>query len=116
MASKRDMVRALKKARKLIAKKEKWTKGSYHDYSNGAFCAIGALREADGPGEYAAYKALGFAVTSLHPKTAAARSAQDPESVVITFNDRKKTKHEDVLAIFDFAIENADKVVINGSN
>lgn len=122
--------RTLTKARKLIEKPERWGKGAFYmdkkgeelytgyewrngDYvvrvpklnQVGSFCALGAIKKADGPGENAAEEFLADAIHSLTHK---GKRRSHAEIKVYTFNDRKETTHEMILDAFDRAIALAE--------
>ncbi len=81
-------------ARALIATPDHWCKGTLK--MGCAFCAMGAIGEV---------------VTDIWvsgtPEYAALRAELPWGKSVPSFNDADSTKHEDVLALFDLAIEAA---------
>jgi hypothetical protein len=117
-AEKKAALKTLTGSRKLLSKPERWTKGAYYGNKasgNGGkadgfvnhedaftYCAIGAIRKVDGPGERAAKKLLALAISALYYK-----NKRTTEDRVFRFNDKKNTTHEQILAAFDKAIEMA---------
>jgi hypothetical protein len=97
----RQVIATLKRARKLISKPERWTKGHSARDANGnkiyavhspdavSFCVVGAIDRSQPRGAY------DFAAT------AAFRYRMDS---VAAWNDRTSTTHEMVLARFDRTI------------
>lgn len=114
-----EALKTLTEARRLLRRGRGWTKGRYvtnyvwdkNGYMSGlikpeepnfqAYCSIGAIEKADGPGEKTAVTLLGRAIRSLTGKRLRHRSQ------IIEFNDAEKTAKRDVLAAFDAAIEMA---------
>jgi hypothetical protein len=94
-------IKELKAARDILTPKEVWIKGAYE---NGVqVCAIGALRRARRGIEFTnncAHEYLMKAVRKVAPNTAA----------VEAYNDRRSTKHKDILALFDSAIADAERM------
>jgi hypothetical protein len=110
-----EAITTLQKARALIENPESWIKRAffkrplvksgpnkgrenYHAKPIG-FCALGALRTADGPGEQKATETLAQAITELYYKT----KPQSRDQRIYSFNDNK-AKHETMLAAFDRAL------------
>lgn len=94
-------------ARAILADEAAWIKGALRKKREGgmSYCAIGAINKADGPAPRtsSAKRVLAAAIKVLHPRRAAGYSWA--EGVVINFNDMKVTKHDQLLAAFDKAIE-----------
>lgn len=104
---KKSALTILKKARNKIAKKDRWTRGSFARTKHGGraevqsgrafcFCAIGAV-ERFGGGDFAlsnaALDALGVAL-----------NMRGWEKNIADFNDNPATQQGDVVALFDEAI------------
>lgn len=100
-------VEILKAARAVIEKPESWTKGYYAKaedrtwtISNGpkavCFCSIGAIEKATGKVHYGG----GWPFEAEYML----RRAADVSNIA-DFNDAPERTHEEVLAIFDRAIE-----------
>jgi hypothetical protein len=112
--SKREIRAALtnlKKARRLIARKGGFVKGTFNSNYNTAkqrpesFCTVGAIKQADGPGEESAKLIVGEAIRDLYyPK----RKTPLDEGRIFTFNDSKKRTQEEVVAAFDKAVQIAE--------
>jgi hypothetical protein len=117
----------LKAARKRIETEDKWTQLAwavneeghalgYDELQQGAckFCAQGAMRyETDDTASRE--NASGFlvkAIRELHPDFQFSDACEDAEAIVIAFNDSDWGQHENVLAVFDRAIELATKTGI----
>jgi hypothetical protein len=105
--SRRNAIATLTEARRLLKRSKGWVKNRYFSYNPTpedpaffAYCSIGAINKADGPGEEQAIIFLGKAVTKLTGK-----ETMTHQSRVIDFNDSKETKKKDVLAAFDAAIK-----------
>ncbi len=92
------------RARALIAYPVNWCKGEYR--INKKFCAVGAAYTGCGSGSKARDNAL-KALTLCLPK---------PYVSVPTFNDHRNTKHSDILALYDRAIELCDKYSVMDHN
>lgn len=108
----------LKKARELLIKVG-WGKGDetvyhYYDSSNKppklvGFCAIGALRKADGPGEHDAELLL---AQTIDPETDFSQLIPHSYKVwqtIVYFNDETKRRKRDVLAKFDKTIKRIEE-------
>lgn len=94
---------ALIKAKELISAEENWTKHCIAKDKNGfpctvnspdavAYCASGAIRKVSKP-FVSALKAIKYLNKAAYPKT------------LIALNDSSSTSHEDVMEMFDKAIE-----------
>ena len=92
-----EVVKVLTEAKKRIATPDKWCRGSMHQ-SGGKSCAIGAIHKV-------AHHSTPLWVPALHALEEAC--GEWPPS----YNDRRSTKHADVLAKFDLAIEQQCKIV-----
>lgn len=106
-------------ARAIIAEPIHWIKGNYAtrrytdaagrslDRSVNCYCAVGALRHAADQLKIPEYK--GVADAALECLAAASPLAARPdlghEGKVTVYNDEAGTRHEDVLALFDKAVE-----------
>jgi hypothetical protein len=126
----------LKAARKRIEAEDKWTQFAwavneeghalgYDELQQGAckFCAQGAMRYEtdDAASRENASSFLVKAIRELHPDfqlsdacgdAEAIVVCEDAEAIVIAFNDSDWGQHENVLAVFDRAIELATKTGI----
>lgn len=111
----------LVKAREIISVKERWTKGYYAKNAEGAhvetrargavcFCSTGAIQKA-------LPKRLDFSRESFVLRNGAADALEDVlhargfmgkdgRKNIVMFNDDPRTKHRDVLRLFDAAIKN----------
>lgn len=105
----------LKKARKLIAKGP-WVKGSYLNTKTGEFCAVGALYAAQygiaKNGEYHYAIDMDYTIDCIaqaeHALNIVVRKSDNTYfrgSSIVAYNDNAQTTLEDVLNIFDKAIE-----------
>lgn len=106
-----EAIKTLTKARALVEKG--WVKGYEHIDAGElnwltneispveSYCAIGAIRKADGPGEESAFDLIRQAIGDLFY----GGKKRVGESGILRFNDRKKTTKEDVVAAFDKALE-----------
>lgn len=88
-------------AREILSDRKKWGKNDYEP-KPGTYCLLGACAVADGllahQGNDAAYsKVLEPCIAKLHPRIGAHE--------VYEFNDRERTRHKDILAVLDCAIE-----------
>lgn len=106
-------VTILKRARKLLSNPKRWCQWRYGQTKEGwlvdpeakaaySFCAVGAIRRvakdaADDDATEAAKALLDRCV---------------PGYSIIDYNDAKKRKHEQVLAVFDKAIARAEKAAL----
>lgn len=99
-----DVRENLIKARNLLTRRSGWGQGNFKmlvrvgSEKTGftfqeQFCAIGAIREADGPGEIDAYAALEKALGVNHAVQ------------IVQWNDNPKRLKKEVIAAFDQAIE-----------
>ncbi len=88
----------LREARALIENPEDWTKGAYH--ANGCWCAVGAVMEVTN--EWELHRAATEALDNARRVQKSKYNA--PRERVIAYNDNSKTKHHNVLALFDRAI------------
>ncbi|BCJ91802.1 hypothetical protein IZ6_25370 [Terrihabitans soli] len=97
----------LRGVRLILKSRRRWTKGAMArdrfgetvmSYGSDAscFCLYGAVRRASDELGLTSYRS--WAITSLN--TAAG-------GCMITFNDREKTRHQDVIALLDRAIQEA---------
>lgn len=104
------VIKGLKAARKLLSKPERWTKceaardeaGMTVDPCSDSavcFCVLGAVSKT-------------MAETSLDERCAADRCLGDAlrgYHSIIAFNDNAKTKHKQIMSLFDRAIKRAEK-------
>lgn len=116
-------VTVLKKARKLIAKRENWCQGSEaededcnvclnpKDRSAAAFCMIGAIERVADTAESAglAKLVLGKEIRGFKDYL---KYSEDPvacmDSAIADYNDDDRRRHADVLKKFDKAIARAE--------
>lgn len=100
-------------AKALIADPARWSKGLFYNGRKCSYCAVGALNVASGCetpygagdntpkgvriANQTARRFLDHAVNSYAPS----------EFSVMSFNDKPRTSHEDVMRVFDKAIEAA---------
>jgi hypothetical protein len=109
-AHKLDVVALLSAAKLLLSERQNWTRETFARTRSGSiadpderdarcWCALGAIRSfgADYNTRYAALETL---------------EEVAPAAGVAVFNDDKKTKHKDVLALFDKAIAKIAKTLI----
>lgn len=101
----RTVKQLLKRARKILAKPERWTKGTYARDRYGepvslfysvaeSFCLLGALERADTDNGTMYLAGRDFLNAFLGGNAH-------------TFNDRRTTEHRDILGLLDGAIEKA---------
>ena len=112
----------LTEARAILQDKDAWTKGTLKRrrmvkpsasdplispplYS---YCALGAINKADGPARRvnAAKKVLAAAIKIMFPRRGGGSYAS-ASLRIMGFNDSTRTKHEELLSVFDKAIEMA---------
>ncbi len=107
-----DAKTILKKARKILGTPEKWGKGEFEP-KQGTYCVLGACRKAAGEStdswgfattDYEISPILERCVQSLHP-----RLAKNYKEDITQFNDRRATKHADIIAVLDCAIKCASE-------
>lgn len=128
-------LKTLTTARRLIARKQGWIKGGeakeitayrgpnpqenegkwHGSYThlptrNMAYCAYGAIRKADGPGEALAIRLLIQGIRIVRGLAPAKNilKASDRLENIFNFNDNKKRTQDEVLAAFDAAIKMID--------
>ena len=94
----------LKEARDLLNKG--WTKGMYTDM-NGAYCAVGALRQV-ATGDYGLEHVVPMLFECIPNHPSEFREWWNQWDEIVSFNDRLSTAKEDVLALFDCAIQKAE--------
>lgn len=101
----KQLIKVLKQARALLAKRGGWIKGQ-SDNGNGSYCATGAIFEV-----VPDYERRNDAYSSLASKLPKAYQGiyPDPGSDIVGFNDRSATRKKDVLSLFDRAIKAAKK-------
>lgn len=90
-------------AKALIDSPEKWGKDFYYE-SDGCLCVVGAVGKASGlsaAGGQWCYSIID-ALCSVLPDTAPIRNH------LPAYNDHPDTTHEDIMALFDRAIEACD--------
>lgn len=94
--------RYLKEAKTLIDSPEKWLKGVLHNDEMTAHCAVGALLVALGNNEHG----------GLTPCIQALEAQLPPESKdrwgysnIVLFNNALETTHQDMMDLFDRAID-----------
>lgn len=98
----------LRKAREHLSDPRKWIKGALrHGYTD-RVCSIGAVHYAAG---YYKSPLCSEYEQDAHSNAMEILGASVPGRNIDIFNDRPRTKHEDVLKVFDKAIENACEVV-----
>lgn len=108
MPKPKTRVAVLKASRELIADKKHWVKGEYveevtiNGLPSARYCAVGAMREIDGPAEEAAMKELAKTILAEDPEMGEIRW---PEDTIINYNDRLSTTHAALLDMFDRTIE-----------
>jgi hypothetical protein len=88
-------------ARALIATPEQWAKGGDIDTRAGRYCAAVACNDSRLAGEL--YGALSRAIPEGYPRPSPGGWVTD----LFAYNDDPATTHNDVLALFDRAIEAA---------
>lgn len=105
----------LKAAREKIAKPEYWTKGDFARDVGGkgvaatdpaacCFCAHGAIHRVRGLHNRAAIEDACWATAALN----SALTLISGHDTVPEFNDAPETRHADVMALFDVAIQCAE--------
>lgn len=100
----------LKKIRRLLSKRERWTKGELArpSYRSRTSCEVGAPQAKCFCLEGAIQKvAIGDSTLRTQLRIQVRESLPDGECDYIAFNDRKTTTHRQVLALIDRAIEAA---------
>lgn len=114
----------LKRARRLLSKKERWTQNHYARNAKGAsrsprgnsatcFCTIGALAHELGvPGDRVSSHPAGRVALDVlqqeMPVTYMSERHTNTEHIII-FNDTSSRKHIDVLRLYDRAIKKLEK-------
>ncbi len=105
-------VTLLKKALTLLSKKERWKKGSMADDAKGnpvpanarsarCFCAVGAVtRYAGDLRDSLAFMEFDAALAALDDALPNKRWGD-----IVTYNDSKRTTHEQILSVFRRAIK-----------
>lgn len=99
-----DGIKTLGKARQLLQNGKRWIQGEEKlelDGDDAAFCMRGALREADGAGEYVAGLAL---ICAIYPELSFYRDDDDSvfdiannnETIITDYNDKKTRKYKDI--------------------
>lgn len=108
----RHAAATLRRARKLVKNPSNWGKDSFKQNGRDAkgrpavqYCIIGAVREADGPGENVATTLLRRAIAQTFRKNRKNMRLDE----VYNFNDSKKREHADILRAFDAALELAQQ-------
>lgn len=93
------------KAKALIATPDRWCKKHARNF-NGQRCALGAIWEADGEN----WKTSSKAPETEEASNIMVRVVHGDETIsVANFNDDPKTTHQDIMAAFDLAIEEASR-------
>lgn len=100
----------LRRARKLLSKRENWTREAFARNSKNEecktddpeackFCILGSIQHI-ARSDYSLYTKASLRLTLAMKKLFPRRS----DNFVTSFNDAKRTKHADVLKVFDEAI------------
>lgn len=112
-----EAIKTLTKAKSLInrgwVKENLYVKKGYTVYvgddeyiaKTNLYCALGAIKKADGPGEEGAITLIKQAIRIFTGKTPFKRPENAKLRHIFEFNDSKDTTKEDVLAAFDKALE-----------
>lgn len=104
-----DVLERLQEGRKAIEKPENWIKGEFYELDDEGyrcgFCALGAIGYDDGDDDGLVDRAGQALANALPPDYFPRRGTPDPDDVP-NFNDALKTTHDQVLTLFDLAIEN----------
>jgi len=105
-------INTLRKAKEFIANRNKWIKGNYRVY-DGKVCAIGALQSVGGmyrpdehPEDCARYDTRDWQIAE---NTLQERARAKGRDCVQALNDNGGTTHEQVLGLFDEAIDDLEK-------
>ena len=108
----RHAAATLRRARKLVKNPSNWGKDSFKQHGRNAkgqpvmqYCIIGAMKEADGPGEFVGTEILRRAIARTFRKNRKNMRLDE----VYNFNDSKKREHADILRAFDAALELAQQ-------
>ena len=107
------MIEVLTAAKSLIAKRGGWTKDEaartragtptqIQDPKACSFCTMGAIARASGA-QY--MNEIKLEISQLLVKAAGIERASHPPGAIMIWNDKTTTKKQDVLALFDRAIE-----------
>lgn len=97
----------LVKAREILSDPQRWRKNRYSDRQKQTFCSVGAIRMAatGSPWKNGTQNA-GVAYNILQDKV----KENYGEQRVYTWNDKPEREHDEVLAMFDKAIDEARKL------
>ncbi len=90
----------LSAAKNLLQEEKRWGKGQF--FGEKCFCIIGAIHKAKGGNNF---ETRVKAIRKLHKSLADIFPAHLD---IIEFNDSDSTNHDDVLELFDYAIESCE--------